>query len=145
MKFGGLMVRSPAFHTEIWGSIPLSGSFVFFSSFSKKGQCLRPCTAFQRRIAKIGPSSNESLKYREFAIVKFESGPWCSHLQKCISFYLVAYYSQRSLQFEIPHFQSLSWPSEAIKILFANFNHLIMAKALLALNMRIIQNFVSWG
>ena len=78
MKFGGLMVRRPAFHTEIWGSIPLSGSFVFFSSFSsfsKKGQCLRPCTAFQQRIAKIGPSSNESLKYRDIAIVKFESGP----------------------------------------------------------------------
>ena len=30
MKFGGLMVRRPAFHTEIWGSIPPSGSFVIF-------------------------------------------------------------------------------------------------------------------
>ena len=83
--------------------------------------------------------------YRDTAIVKFESGPWCSLLQKCISFYLVAYYRQRSLQFEIPHFQILSWPSEAIKILFANFNLLITAKSLLVLNMRIIQNFVSWG
>ena len=78
MKFGGLVVRTPAFHSEFWGSIPLSGSFVLFSSFSdflKKGQCLRPCTAFQRRIVKIGPSSNESLKYRDTAIAKFESGP----------------------------------------------------------------------
>ena len=30
MKFGGLMVRRPAFHTEIWGSIPPSGNFVTF-------------------------------------------------------------------------------------------------------------------
>ena len=119
--------------------------FSSFSSFSKKGQCLRPCTAFQRRIAKIGPSSNESLRYGESAIIKFGSGTCCPHLEKCISFYLVAYYSQRSSQFEIPHFQCLSWPSEAIKILFANFNLLIKAKSLLVLNMRIIQNFVSWG
>ena len=70
--------------------------FSSFSSFSKKGQCLRPCTAFQRRIAKIGPSSNESLRHGEFAIIKFGSGTCCPHLEKCISFYLVAYYSQRS-------------------------------------------------
>ena len=30
IKFGGLMVRRPAFHTEIWGSIPPTGSFVIF-------------------------------------------------------------------------------------------------------------------
>ena len=37
MKFGGLMVRRPAFHSEIWGSIPPSGSLFFkgFTSFSK--------------------------------------------------------------------------------------------------------------
>ena len=29
-KFSGLMVRRHAFHTEIWGSIPLAGSFTFF-------------------------------------------------------------------------------------------------------------------
>ena len=28
---------------------------------------------------KIGPSSNESLKYKDIEIVKFESGPCCSH------------------------------------------------------------------
>ena len=33
-KFSGLMGRRHAFHTEIWGSIPLAGSFTFFSSFS---------------------------------------------------------------------------------------------------------------
>jgi hypothetical protein len=33
-KFRGLMVRRLAFHTEIQGSIPLAGSFAFFSSFS---------------------------------------------------------------------------------------------------------------
>ena len=30
MKFGGLVVRTPAFHSEIWGSIPPSGNFTFF-------------------------------------------------------------------------------------------------------------------
>ena len=39
MKFRGLVVRTPAFHSEIWGSIPPSGSFTFFfkgfTSFSK--------------------------------------------------------------------------------------------------------------
>ena len=77
------------------------------------------------------PSSNETLKYRDFAIVKFEA-----HLEKRVSFYL---------QFEIPQFPNLSWPLEAIKILFAYFNHLIEAKSSLDSNMRIIQNFVSWG
>ena len=33
MKFRGLMVRRPAFHTEIWGSIPPSGNFTFFFQF----------------------------------------------------------------------------------------------------------------
>ena len=33
-KFRGLMVRRPAFHTVIRGSIPLAGSFVFFLFFS---------------------------------------------------------------------------------------------------------------
>jgi hypothetical protein len=60
-------------------------------------------------------SLNEGLNYKDIAIVKFESGPCCPNLEKCISFYVVAYYSQRSLQFEIPLFQSLSWPLEAIK------------------------------
>ena len=45
-KFRGLMVRRPAFHTGIRGSIPLAGSlffssfFCFFSSFSKKASAL---------------------------------------------------------------------------------------------------------
>ena len=30
-------------------------------------------------IVKIGPSSNEGLKYRDIEIVKFESGPCCYH------------------------------------------------------------------
>ena len=34
MKFGGLMVRRPAFHTEIWGSIPPSGNFILFKGFT---------------------------------------------------------------------------------------------------------------
>ena len=34
MKFRGLVVRSPAFHSEIWSSIPLSGSFTFFKGFT---------------------------------------------------------------------------------------------------------------
>ena len=51
-SFCGLVVRRPAFHTEIWGSIPLAGSFVFFlvffrffSSFSKKGLSLGLCSS----------------------------------------------------------------------------------------------------
>ena len=38
MKFRGLMVRRPAFQTEIWETIPLSGSLTFFLVFlySKK-------------------------------------------------------------------------------------------------------------
>ena len=32
-KFRGLMVRRPAFHTEIRGSIPLAGGFAFFLVF----------------------------------------------------------------------------------------------------------------
>ena len=40
---------------------------------------MRPCTAFQQRIAKIGPSSNEGLKYRDIEIVKFEYGKCCAH------------------------------------------------------------------
>ena len=32
-SFRGLVVRRPAFHTEIWGSIPLAGSFVYFLVF----------------------------------------------------------------------------------------------------------------
>ena len=51
-KFRGLMVRTPAFHTEIRGSIPLAGSFAFFSSFSwvfssfsKKGLSLGLCSS----------------------------------------------------------------------------------------------------
>ena len=43
----------------------------------------------------------------------------------------------------ILYFQSLSWPSEAIKLLFAYFNHLIKAKSSLYFNMRTIQKFVS--
>ena len=35
--------------------------------------------AFQQRVVKKGPSSNEGLKYRDIAIVKFESGPCCAH------------------------------------------------------------------
>ena len=35
MKFGGLTVRRPAFHTEIWGSIPPSGSFILFPTQDK--------------------------------------------------------------------------------------------------------------
>ena len=35
MKFGGLVVRTSAFHSEIWGSIPPSGSFAFFKRFYK--------------------------------------------------------------------------------------------------------------
>ena len=38
----------------------------------------------------------------------------------------------------ILYFQSLSGPLEAIKILFAHFNHLIKAKSLLDFNMRTI-------
>ena len=34
MKFRGLVVRTPAFHSEIWGSIPPSGSFTFFKGFT---------------------------------------------------------------------------------------------------------------
>ena len=30
MKFRGLVVRTPAFHSEVWGSIPPSGSFTIF-------------------------------------------------------------------------------------------------------------------
>ena len=30
IKSRGVMVKRPAFHTEIWGSIPPSGSFTFF-------------------------------------------------------------------------------------------------------------------
>ena len=51
-SFCGLVVRRPAFHTEIRGSIPLAGSFVyflvffwFFSSFSKKGLSLGLCSS----------------------------------------------------------------------------------------------------
>ena len=47
-KFRDLMVRRPAFHTEIRGSIPLAGSFAFscfFSSFSKKGLSLGLCSS----------------------------------------------------------------------------------------------------
>ena len=29
MKFRGLMVRRSAFHSKIWGSIPLTGNFTF--------------------------------------------------------------------------------------------------------------------
>ena len=45
-KFRGLMVRGPAFHTEILGSNPLAGRFTFFyffcffSTFSKKASAL---------------------------------------------------------------------------------------------------------
>ena len=45
----------------------------------------------------------------------------------------------------ILYFQSLSWPLEAIKILFAYINHLIKAKSSLDFNMRTIQKFVSVG
>ena len=38
-----------------------------------------PSTAFQQKIVKIGPSSNESLEYKDIEIVKFESGPCCYH------------------------------------------------------------------
>ena len=34
MKFGGLVVRRPALHTEIWGSIPPSGILLFFKGFT---------------------------------------------------------------------------------------------------------------
>ena len=34
MKFGGLMVRRPAFHTEIWGSIPPLAVLLFFKGFT---------------------------------------------------------------------------------------------------------------
>ena len=40
---------------------------------------MRPCTAFQQKIAKIGPSSNEGLKYRDIESVKFEHGKCCAH------------------------------------------------------------------
>ena len=40
---------------------------------------MRPCTAFQQRIAKIGPSSNEGLNYRDIEIVKYEYGKCCAH------------------------------------------------------------------
>ena len=39
-NFRGLVVRRPAFHTEIRGSIPLAGSFVFFLVFQKKASAL---------------------------------------------------------------------------------------------------------
>ena len=35
-----------------------------------------------KNIVKIGPSSNEGLKYRDIEIVKFESGPYCYHFFK---------------------------------------------------------------
>ena len=34
MKFRGLVVRTPAFHSEVWGSIPPSGTFTFFKGFT---------------------------------------------------------------------------------------------------------------
>ena len=52
---------------------------------------------------------------------------------------------QKELIAFILYFQSLSWPLEAIKILFAYFNHLMKAKSSLDFNMRIIQKFVSIG
>ena len=51
---------------------------------------------------------------------------------KCICFYLVTYNCERSLQFEIPHLQSLSWPTFCL-----------LQSSSLDFNMRIIQNFVS--
>ena len=41
--------------------------------------CFKPCTAFQQKIVKIGPSSNEGLKYRDIEIVTFEYGKCCAH------------------------------------------------------------------
>ena len=34
MKFRGLVVRTPAFHSEIWGSIPPQAVLLFFKGFS---------------------------------------------------------------------------------------------------------------
>jgi hypothetical protein len=61
------------------------------------------------------------------------------------TFFISTFSTIVSISHEIPQFKNLSWPSEAIKILFAYFNHLIKAKSSLDLNMRIIQNFDSWG
>ena len=33
VKFRGLVVRTPDFHSEIWGSKPPTGSFTFFKGF----------------------------------------------------------------------------------------------------------------
>ena len=43
------------------------------------------------------------------------------------------------------YFQSLSWPLEAIKILFVYFNHLIKAKSSLDFNVRTNQKFAIVG
>ena len=34
IKFGGLMVGRPAFHSEIWGSIPPLAVLLFFKGFT---------------------------------------------------------------------------------------------------------------
>ena len=52
---------------------------------------------------------------------------------------------QKELIAFILYFQSLSWPLEAIKILFAYFNQPMKAKSSLDVNMRIIQKFLSVG
>ena len=57
IKFGGLMVRIPAFHTEIRGSIPRPVTFYFFiSTFSEKK------TMFEV----LSSLSLKSIKYRTF-------------------------------------------------------------------------------
>ena len=89
------------------------------------------------------PYSNCTIPISLFFKSSFDEGPiftifYWKAVQGLKHIYVVKYKVQKWLIALILYFQSLSWPKEAIKILFVYINHLIKAKSSLDFNMSIL-------
>ena len=125
-------------------------TFEFYCSLSEYhygfSMYMEPLTKW----AQHGPDSNFAIAIPIYFKPSFYAGPifttfYWKAVPGLIHVYVVKTQVQKLSIALILYFKSLSWPLEAIKILFAYFNHLIKAKSSLDFNMRTIQNVVIVG
>ena len=97
-----------------------------------------------------GPDSKFTISIPLYFKPSFDEGPifatlYWKAVQGLNHVYVVKNTSSEKSIALILYFQSLSWPLEAIKILFVYFNHLIKAKSSLDFNVRTNQKFAIVG
>ena len=103
-----------------------------------------------KKWAQHGPDSNFTIAISLYFKPSFDEGPIFTTLywktaQGLKHIYVVKNTRSEKISCIDFNFQSLFWPLEAIKILFAYFNHLIKAKSSLDFTRRIIQILLVWG